>query len=123
VQILIATDRPLANSFERIHRSNLVGMGILPIRMPDGWRPGTLQLAPGDTIEIGWDLLTLTPRRQLPITIRRQGVHEAEMRFGTALVETEREVALLRAGGMIPMILQRALAASDGTRRATAAIV
>jgi hypothetical protein len=45
------------------------------------------------------------------------------MRFGTALVETEREVALLRAGGMIPMILQRALAASDGTRRATAAIV
>jgi hypothetical protein len=45
----------------RIHRSNLVGMGILPIRLPKEATPQTLQLTPGDRIEVYAPSETLTP--------------------------------------------------------------
>jgi hypothetical protein len=42
----------LASSFKRIHRANRVGMGILPIRLPDGVGPRELAVQPGDQVEI-----------------------------------------------------------------------
>ena len=53
---LLGVRAVLANSFERIHRANLVCMGVLPLQMPPGWSPDTLGLRPGDTMTIGWDL-------------------------------------------------------------------
>jgi aconitate hydratase len=98
----------LANSFERIHRANLVGMGVVPLRLPEGWRPEALALAPGDVIEVALDLAALAPRAAVPVTIRRVdgGTTDAT---ATALLETAREVALVRGGGMIPTILRKAL--------------
>ena len=49
---LIGVRAVLANSFERIHRTNLIGMGILPLRLPAGMRPAELGLQPGDEVEI-----------------------------------------------------------------------
>ncbi len=112
---LLGARAVLANSFERIHRSNLVGMGVLPLRMPEGWRFDTLALAPGDTIEIDWNLAALAPRAVLPVTLRRAD-GTALAGKATALLETAREVALIQGGGMIPTILRKALAA--GTRAA-----
>ena len=98
----------LANSFERIHRANLACMGILPLQLPEGWRPGTLGLCPGDMIDLAWDLGSLTPRCSIAISIRRQdGSRRAAE--AVALLETAREVALVQAGGMIPTILARAM--------------
>ncbi|TDH59933.1 aconitate hydratase AcnA [Dankookia rubra] len=116
---LLGARAVLANSFERIHRSNLVGMGVLPLRLPEGWRFDMLGLAPDDAIEIAWDLPALVPRAAIPLTLRRGVTGEVLSGTATALIETAREVALIQAGGMIPMILRRALAASGGGHAAS----
>jgi aconitate hydratase len=95
----------LASSFERIHRSNLVNMGILPLRLPVDRHPSTLMLRPEDRIEVDAPADELTPRAMVPIAIhRRDGSVE---RFAArAEVETALELSVLRAGGIIPLILQ-----------------
>jgi len=114
---LLGVRAVLATSFERIHRANLVGMGVLPLRLPEGWRPEALGLRPEDRIEIDWNPAALRPRAPVGVTLRRaDGVTLSGT--ATALLDTAREVALLRAGGMIPMILRRALAASARPDRA-----
>jgi aconitate hydratase len=109
---LLGVRAVLARSFERIHRSNLVGMGVAPLRMPEGWRPETLGLTAADHIEIDWDLDALAPRASVAIRILRADRTVLEGQ-ATALVETQAEIALLRAGGMIPSILRRALDRPD----------
>lgn len=54
-QRLLGIRAVLAVSFERIHRSNLIGMGILPLRLPEGVNPATLNIRPGDKLEVGGD--------------------------------------------------------------------
>jgi aconitate hydratase len=109
---LLGARAVLANSFERIHRSNLIGMGVLPLRLPDGWRFDTLGLKPGDLIEIGWDPTALTPRAAVPVTLQRANGTSMQG-MATALLDTAREVGLIQAGGMIPTILRRALSATN----------
>ena len=106
---LLGARAVLANSFERIHRANLVCMGVLPLQLPEGWRPGAIGLLPGDTLSLGWSLATLSPRCAVPVTLRRAAGGEAIHGTATALLDTAREVALIQAGGIIPMILARAL--------------
>jgi len=94
----------LAVSFERIHRSNLIGMGILPLRLPDGVTPDTLAMQSGDQIEIDAPAARLAPRLSVPVRILRANgaVHALH---ATAAVETQLDVRLLRMGGVIPAIL------------------
>ena len=109
---LLGARAVLANSFERIHRANLVCMGILPLQLPDTWRPATLGLLPGDTLLIDWTLPALSPRCAVPVALRRAASGEVVQGTATALLDTAREVALIQAGGIIPMILGRALDAA-----------
>jgi aconitate hydratase len=96
----------LANSFERIHRSNLIGMGVLPLRMPAGMTPVTLALRAGDRIEVDAQAEDIAPRGAVAVTVHR--VDGRVERFdATAAVETQLEVGLLRAGGVIPSTLQK----------------
>ena len=105
---LLGARAVLANSFERIHLANLIGMGVLPLRLPEGWRPATLGLVPGDVIDVALDLATLAPRAPIAVTLRRR---DGTVRQGiaTALLDTARDAALIRGGGMIPTILRHAL--------------
>jgi aconitate hydratase len=98
----------LARSFERIHRSNLIGMGVLPLRLPEDWRPEAMGLAAEDTIELDLHAALSAPRAAVPVTLRRAGGGRLD---GTATVmaETSQELALLKAGGIIPTILRGAL--------------
>jgi aconitate hydratase len=107
-QRLLGIRAVLANSFERIHRSNLIGMGVLPLRMPQGTTPFTLGLKAGDRIEIAAEARTVAPRGPIPVTIRRSD-GRVEVIEAIAAVETQLEVELLRAGGVIPSTLQRML--------------
>ena len=110
-QRLLGIRAVLAASFERIHRSNLVGMGIVPLRLPAGVHPKTLSIAPGDRIEIDVPPERLAPRCAVPVRLlRRDGTSEAWT--ATAAVETAQEVELLRAGGVLPDILRRELAST-----------
>jgi len=103
---LLGVRAVLALGFERIHRSNLIGMGVLPLRLV--WHPAELGLAPGDRLAIEADPDRLAPRAAVPVTLHRaSGATEALQ--ATAAVETTLEIEILRAGGIIPLILRRAI--------------
>jgi aconitate hydratase len=105
-QRLLGIRAVLANSFERIHRSNLVGMGVLPLRLPTGTTPFTLKLKAGDRLEVDADPSTIAPRGVVSVLLHRAG-GSTERLEATAAVETQLEVELLRAGGVIPSTLRK----------------
>ncbi|MFK4441851.1 aconitate hydratase [Caballeronia udeis] len=113
-QRLLGIRAVLAVSFERIHRSNLIGMGILPLRLPKGVNPSTLNIRPGDKVEVNAAPETLGPRCKVATRIVRAD-GSIEQFEAVAGVETQLEIALLRAGGVIPLILQKTLAAHSPT--------
>ncbi|WP_395406926.1 aconitate hydratase AcnA [Pseudoduganella sp. UC29_106] len=105
---LLGVRAVLAVSFERIHRSNLIGMGILPLRIPADALSGARALSPGDRIEISVDAAMLRPRMALPVRVLRSD-GSAETFEATAAVETALEISLLEKGGVMPSILREAL--------------
>jgi aconitate hydratase len=117
-QRLLGIRAVLANSFERIHRSNLIGMGILPLRLPAGTTPATLALQAGDTLTIDAPAERLQPRTAVQVTLTRRDGTRLDF-SATAAVETQLEVSLLQAGGVMPAILRRTL--DDGAATPVAA--
>jgi aconitate hydratase len=103
---LLGVRAVLALGFERIHRSNLIGMGILPLRIPAEMSPAQLKLGPGDMVEIDAPLEKIEPRSSVHVEIRRASGERASFDVAAA-IETSLEVETLKAGGMLPMILQR----------------
>jgi len=101
---LLGVRAVLAQSFERIHRSNLVGMGILPVELPEEGAPAALELSPGDRVNV--DAAAVRPRGPVPVRIERSN-GDSQALLGKAAVETDFEVALLQSGGMIPSLLSR----------------
>ena len=104
---LLGARAVLASSFERIHRSNLIGMGVLPLRLPEGVTPFSLALSPDDLIEIDAPLDALRPRARVGVRVRK--ADGGDIAFdAAAAIETGLEVATLAAGGLLPLILRRA---------------
>ena len=110
---LLGARAVLASSFERIHRSNLVNMGVLPLRLPAERHPSLLNLRVADRIEIDAPAGRLTPRAMVPVTLWRAD-GSAERFEARAEIETALELRVLRAGGIIPMILQMAVERGTG---------
>jgi aconitate hydratase len=111
-QRLLGIRAVLAVSFERIHRSNLIGMGILPLRLPEGVTPASLRIRPGDRIDIDADPAALMPRGAVPVRILRAG-GGTETLLAAAAVETRLEIRLLRMGGVIPAILSDTIESAE----------
>jgi len=84
-------------------------MGILPLRFPAGIGPQTLQLQPGDRLEVTAPADELAPRCEITVRVLRAS-GDVEILQATAAVETQLEVALLRSGGVIPLILSQTIA-------------
>jgi aconitate hydratase len=109
---LLGVRAVLAASFERIHRSNLIGMGIIPLQLPPQLTPAKLALTARDTLEVRADPAVLSPGARVPVIIRRSGhvgTAASDQSFmATAAVETALEVDLLREGGILPYIISRA---------------
>jgi aconitate hydratase len=103
---LLGVRAVLALSFERIHRSNLIGMGILPLVLPAEGPSLRLAIAAGDMLEIEADPARLSPGAQLPVSLRRKSGEYFTFKT-LAAIETALEVELLRDGGMLPHILHR----------------
>lgn len=103
---LLGVRAVLARSFERIHRSNLIGMGVLPLRLPEGHGPNELSIRVEDDIQIAADAADIFPRCPVTVSIKRED--GSVTRFcATAAIETNAEIEILRAGGILPMILSR----------------
>lgn len=94
----------MAASFERIHRTNLIGMGILPLTLPEGVTPESLGLKPGDTFDLDWEKARGAPRQSVPVTLLRASRQRDTLGMRAA-IETSLEVELLAAGGLIPHVL------------------
>jgi aconitate hydratase len=107
-QRLLGIRSVLAVSFERIHRSNLIGMGILPLWLPNGVTPQTLAMQAGDQIEVVAPPELIQPRSPVTVRIHRINGQVDELQ-ARAAVETQLEVDLLRDGGVILSILQKTI--------------
>ena len=68
---LLGVRAVIAESFERIHRSNLIGMGVLPLQFKDGTNRQTLRLEGGEVFDIGGLAAGLEPRVDLSVRIAR----------------------------------------------------
>ncbi len=112
-QRLLGIRAVLALSFERIHRSNLIGMGILPLMLPAGHGPDALTIAPGDRIEVDAPADRIAPRAAVPVALHRAD-GRVERFDARAAVETQLEADLLRQGGVMPAILRKTLAEHAG---------
>jgi aconitate hydratase len=101
---LLGVRAVLAVSFERIHRANLIGMGILPIRMPDGVTPKTLALTVDDRIEVHARPDRIVPRAPIALRLHRRDGRVQDL-AGSLAIETTLEVKTLLDGGLLPSIL------------------
>ena len=105
---LLGIKAVVARSFERIHRSNLVGMGVLPLQFQgnDSW--DTLGLDGSEVIDVLPDA-NLTPQSEATLVVRR--ADGSEQRVTTTLrIDTPIEVDYYRAGGILPYVLGQLLA-------------
>src|SRR4029077_12676538 len=67
--LLLGVKAVIVESFERIHRSNLVGMGVLPLQFKDGVSRQTLKLTGAEVLDITGVEAGLKPRMELPLRI------------------------------------------------------
>jgi aconitate hydratase len=87
-------------------------MGVLPLILPAGLGPQSLALRPDDRIRIFAPSSALAPRARIPVEILYAG--GARKAFAVqADVETAMEIAVLRAGGMLPLLLRQKLKAAS----------
>jgi aconitate hydratase len=103
---LLGVRAVLAESFERIHRSNLVGMGVLPLQFAPGENAASLGLTGRETYTIAGLSNGLSSRQRLTIAVR--GDDGRESRFGAvARLDGPIEVDYYRQGGILPAVLRR----------------
>ncbi|MET3793636.1 aconitate hydratase AcnA [Aquamicrobium terrae] len=100
---LLGVRAVLAESFERIHASNLIGMGILPLMLPHGLEAASLDVQAEDCFDLDVDSRTLAADMPVPVTLRKQGT--ARHFTARLLAKTESDLALLEGGGLLPTLL------------------
>ena len=108
---LLGVKAVLAESFERIHRSNLVGMGVLPLQFLDGQDRKQLQLTGREQIDIsGLAGVELRPGMRLPVRLLREDGHTQTIEV-LCRIDTLNEVEYFKAGGILHYVLRQLLAA------------
>ena len=94
----------MAESYERIHRSNLVGMGVLPLQYQiEGWQK--LGLTGEELITIR-GLTSLSPRKTLIVELYRPSDGRVARFPVTCRIDTETELDYFKAGGVMPYVLR-----------------
>jgi aconitate hydratase len=106
---LLGVKAVVAASFERIHRSNLVGMGVLPLQFLDGVTAQSLGLDGSQTFSIGGLSDAIQPGQRLTIEIENQ---DRQKRYVPVKlrIDTPIEIDYYRHGGILPFVLRQLLA-------------
>ncbi|MGH8804432.1 MAG: aconitase family protein, partial [Polaromonas sp.] len=105
---LLGIKAVVARSFERIHRSNLVGMGVLPLQFKPGESWQTLKLSGSETIDV-IPHPALKPQSEAKLVITRADGSRQEVTV-ILRVDTPIEVDYYRNGGILPFVLRQLLA-------------
>ncbi|CAM2775460.1 aconitate hydratase AcnA [Rariglobus hedericola] len=101
----------VAQSFERIHRSNLVGMGVLPLQFSEGTTAQTLGLDGTETYDVIGLGMTIKPQQDLTLRITRSdtSVNNITVR---CRIDTPIEIDYYQHGGILPYVLRQIIAAN-----------
>ncbi len=103
---LLGVKAVVAESFERIHRSNLVGMGVLPCQFPDGVSARTLGLDGSESFDLTGLEGAIRPRAEVRLTIRRENGEQLEQ-LVRVRIDTPIEADYYRHGGILPFVLRQ----------------
>ncbi|MDG1893907.1 MAG: aconitate hydratase AcnA [Fuerstiella sp.] len=102
---LLGIKAVIATSYERIHRSNLVGMGVLPLQYRDGESRESLELDGTEVFDIRMDD-SLEPRQAVEVTARKSNGDEIHF-VTTCRIDTPVEVDYYRNGGILHTVLRQ----------------
>jgi aconitate hydratase len=110
---LLGVKAVVAASFERIHRSNLVGMGVLPLQFPDGTNAQSLGLDGSETYSITGLSEQIQPGQMVTLEItRKDGAKQSvpvKLRIDTPI-----EIDYYRHGGILPFVLRELMSRDSG---------
>lgn len=106
--LLLGVKAVIAESFERIHRSNLIGMGVLPLQFMDGVNRKTLQLTGEERVSISGLRQGIEPGVTLNMQIVRADGSVSEVKLQSR-IDTQDEAAYYRHGGILQYVLRQIL--------------
>ncbi len=106
---LLGVRAVIAQSFERIHRSNLVGMGVLPCQFKDGTSVGALNLDGSETFDLTGIADDLRPQQDATLTIHRTSGESQDVTVSVR-IDTPIEVEYYRQGGILHYVLRQLIA-------------
>jgi aconitate hydratase len=107
--LLLGVRAAIAESFERIHRSNLVGMGVLPLQFADGDSAASLGLTGRETFDISGLAGGISPKQAVTVTATREDGWSVGF-ITVARIDGPAEVEYFRSGGILRMVLRQMLA-------------
>jgi len=102
--VLLGVRAVLVESFERIHRSNLVGMGVLPLQFADGENAATYRLDGSETFSIH-GIAGLEPRQDVVVAVTRAGGETFNI-TARCRIDTYNELEYFRSGGILQYVLR-----------------
>ncbi|HYO91766.1 MAG TPA: aconitate hydratase AcnA, partial [Pyrinomonadaceae bacterium] len=106
---LLGVKAVIAQSFERIHRNNLVGMGVLPLQFKEGTNAQSLNLDGSEVYDIvGLEGRNIRPRQDVTLVIHRKDGSTEEVSV-TLRIDTPIEVDYYQHGGILPYVLRQLL--------------
>ncbi|NUR45319.1 MAG: aconitate hydratase AcnA [Sphingomonas sp.] len=103
--VLLGVRAVIAESFERIHRSNLVGMGVLPLQFQDGENAGTFGLTGEEKYTIS-GISELKPRQDVEVMVLRDSGEKFSF-TARCRIDTYNELEYFRSGGILHYVLRR----------------
>jgi aconitate hydratase len=106
---LLGVKAVIAESYERIHRSNLVCMGILPLQFEAGTSPQSVGLTGFETYDVGGIGAGITPGQKARVSVTRQDGSRVQF-DATVRIDAPAEVEYFRHGGILQMVLRQLLA-------------
>ncbi len=107
--MLMGVKAVITQSFERIHRSNLVGMGVLPLQFKDGTNAQSLGINGTETFDlIGLETGDIKPRQDVTLVIHRTDGTSENVSL-TLRIDTPIEVEYYQHGGILPFVLRQLL--------------
>ena len=106
--LLLGVRAVIAESYERIHRSNLVGMGVLPLEFQPGETPATLGLTGRETFSVE-GIGALAPRKKLTVHAKDTSSGKTTTFETIARVDTPEEISYYQHGGILRYVLRQML--------------